>query len=107
MDRVAAHADGIVIVGRIKSHTDFRGEYESGLLKMAVVGLGKQQGAEIFHHGGPEHMAENLLRFGKVVLDKAPILFGCAIIENAYGEIASIELIPRAEIGRASCRERV
>ena len=98
IDKNAAAADGIILVGRIKPHTDFRGPYESGLMKMMVIGLGKQHGAEIFHTQGPAHMAENLPLFGNVILQKAPILFGLAIIENAYDETAEISALLRDEI---------
>ena len=98
LDSHAAGASGIIAVGRVKPHTDFHGQYESGLLKMLVVGLGKQRGAEAFHAGGPQHMAENLQCFGAVILQHAPILFGIAILENAYDETARIEAITRQDI---------
>lgn len=100
IDSHAAKADGIIIAGRIKPHTDFRGPYESGLMKMMAVGLGKQRGAEMFHAQGPAHMAENLLRFGSAVLANAPILFGVAILENAYDETARIEALLKDDIPR-------
>ncbi len=93
IDKNAAEADGIIVVGRIKPHTDFRGPYESGMMKMMVIGLGKQRGAETFHAEGPEHMAKNIQLFGKAILKNAPILFGLAILENAYDETAKIEIM--------------
>lgn len=98
IDRHAAGADGIIVVGRIKPHTDFRGPYESGVMKMIVIGLGKQHGAETFHSGGPRNMAANLPLFGNVILAKAPILFGLAILENAYDETARIAALRKDEI---------
>lgn len=100
IDRNAAEADGIVVVGRIKPHTDFRGPYESGLMKMMVIGLGKQRGAETFHRDGPAKMGTNIPMFGKAILRHAPVLFGIAILENAYDETAKIELLHRDEIER-------
>lgn len=93
IDRNAAEADGIVVVGRIKPHTDFRGPYESGMMKMMVIGLGKQRGAENFHHEGPARMGYNIPMFGKAILKHAPVLFGLAILENAYDETAKIEVL--------------
>jgi hypothetical protein len=98
IDSNAAKSDGIIVVGRIKPHTDFRGPYESGIMKMMVIGLGKQRGAETFHRDGPAHMAENLQLFGKAILRYAPILFGIAILENAYDETAKIEALTKEEI---------
>ena len=51
IDKEAANADGIVVVGRIKPHTAFRGPYQSGLMKMMAIGLGKQYGARVCHEG--------------------------------------------------------
>ena len=93
IDRNAAEADGIVVVGRVKPHTDFRGPYESGMMKMMVIGLGKQRGAENFHHEGPARMGYNIPMFGKAILKHAPVLFGLAILENAYDETAKIEVL--------------
>ena len=98
IDRNAAKADGIILVGRIKPHTDFRGPYESGLMKMMVIGLGKQRGAEVFHQDGPKYMARNIPIFGKAIIDNAHILFGLAILENAYDETAKIEALLGSEI---------
>ncbi|NBK20734.1 MAG: DUF2088 domain-containing protein [Spirochaetia bacterium] len=98
IDKFARDADGIIIVGRIKPHTCFRGPFESGLYKMMVIGLGKQKGAEACHEEGFGRMAHNIQTFGDVVLEKSPILFGLAIVENAFDDTALIEAVPRDEI---------
>jgi hypothetical protein len=100
IDQNAVNADGIIVVGRVKPHTDFRGPYESGLMKMMVIGLGKQRGAENFHGEGPARMGYNIPMFGKAILKYAPILFGLAIIENAYEETAKLEVLHKDEIVR-------
>ncbi len=100
LDRYAAEADGIVVVGRVKPHTAFRGDYESGLMKMMAIGMGKQRGAEICHADGFGKMAERVREFGSAVLANAPILFGVAILENAYDRTARIEAVPREAIAR-------
>lgn len=98
IDKNAFNADGIILVNRIKAHTSFRGEYESGLVKMLAIGLGKRKGADITHYLRFENMAENILLSAKVSLDKLNILFGVATIENAYDEVAQLEIINKEEI---------
>lgn len=98
LDRYAAEADGILVVNRMKAHTGFRGRYESGILKMMVIGLGKQTGAEACHRRGFGHMAEDLEAFGRVVLQKAPILGAIAILENAFDETAQLVGLEPEEI---------
>lgn len=98
IDKNAFNADGIILVNRIKAHTSFRGEYESGLVKMLAIGLGKRKGADITHSLRFEKMAENILLSAKVSLDKLNILFGVATIENAYDEVAQIEIMNKEEI---------
>ncbi|WP_349772460.1 lactate racemase domain-containing protein [Lacrimispora xylanisolvens] len=58
IDKYAAEPDGIVIGCRIKPHTAFRGPYESGIMKMMAIGLGKQYGAQVCHEAGFKHMAK-------------------------------------------------
>ncbi|MDO5111602.1 MAG: lactate racemase domain-containing protein [Clostridia bacterium] len=98
IDRNAAQADGIIVVGRVKAHTDFHGPYESGLMKMMVIGLGKQHGAELFHARGCAQYAKRLPEYGKAILKHAPVLFGVALIENAYDETAMIAALTPEEI---------
>ena len=101
IDRNAAEADGIIVIGRIKAHTDFRGRYESGLMKMMVIGLGKQKGAESFHAAGTKHYAEQLPLYGTTILNNAPVLFGLGIIENAYDQTAKlVALLPQEIIDK-------
>ena len=98
IDRYAAEADGIVLVNRIKPHTAFRGPYESGLMKMMAIGLGKQKGAETCHAAGFENMAENIPRFADAVLKNCNILAGIAILENAYDETREVIALAADEI---------
>lgn len=98
MDRFAHEADGIILVGRIKAHTAFRGTYESGLVKMAAIGLGKREGADSLHCSGFGAMAERMPEYAKVVFEHSHILFGVALIENAYDETCRIEAIPAERI---------
>ena len=84
IDKNAAEADAILLLNRIKIHTSFHGPYESGLMKMMSIGLGKQPGAEIIHAIKPELMHRVVEEHGKIVLQNAPVIGGLAVIENAY-----------------------
>ena len=98
IDKYAAGADGIILVNRIKPHTAFSGPYESGLMKMMTIGMGKQHGAAVCHKAGFRHMAHMIPLFGNVILKNAKILFGLAILENAYGGTAELCAVPREDI---------
>lgn len=98
MDKNAAEADGIILGCRIKPHTAFRGPYESGLMKMMAIGLGKQYGAQACHEAGFKNMAKNVPMFGKVILQNAPVLFGVPTIENAFDETCKIVAVAAEDI---------
>jgi hypothetical protein len=98
VDAFAAQADGIIVVNRIKPHTTFRGTIESGLVKMIVIGVGKQKGAETCHNLGYGRMEQNLLALGHATIASGKILFGVGLIENAYHETSRIEVVPAADI---------
>ncbi|MBC3937725.1 DUF2088 domain-containing protein [Anaerotruncus massiliensis (ex Liu et al. 2021)] len=98
IDRLAAEADWIVPVGRVKPHTDFRGRVESGVMKMLVVGLGKRYGADLCHSAGFSHMAENIWECGRVILQNARVAFGVALVENACHRLRVVEAIPAERI---------
>src|SRR5918992_6312939 len=94
MDCIASQADGVVIVGRIKQHTDFRSDVESGLMKMSAIGLGKHAQALALHAHGVEGIRDYMVEAGKRVFGSGKVLFGVGIVENAYEETAIIEAIP-------------
>lgn len=100
MDALAFAADGVVVINRIKPHTSFRGKVESGLSKMIVIGMGKQKGAETCHGLGYPRMEEHLLALCETTLATGKLLFGVALLENAYHETARIEVVPAAAIPR-------
>jgi hypothetical protein len=98
-DRVAAEADAVVLVNRIKPHTDFHGPIESGLMKMAAVGLGKQKGAHQFHQASARTgHAQALLAVAREVLRLGRIAFGVGIIENQKHQTTKIMALPAAQI---------
>lgn len=86
VDKNAAAMDSIVVVNRVKAHTAFRGEVESGIHKMMVIGLGKQKGADDCHKEGFEVMNTNILDYSDVIFEKLNIAFAVAIIENAFDQ---------------------
>lgn len=93
-DKIAAtESDAIIVINRIKPHTAFRGAIESGMFKMISIGLGKQKGAEACHQLGFKYMAENVPAMARVMIEKLPIRFGVAIVENAYDQICRIEVL--------------
>jgi hypothetical protein len=94
MDRIAHEADGVVIVGRIKQHTDFRSDVESGLLKMSSIGLGKHAEALALHAHGVKGIRDYMVEAAKKVFGSGKVLFGVGIVENADEETAMIEAIP-------------
>lgn len=98
IDKNAFNADGIILINRVKPHTSFRGKYESGLVKMLAIGLGKRKGADTTHSLRFEKMAENIEESAKVSINKLNILFGLATIENAYDEVAEVHILNKEEI---------
>ncbi len=82
-DRNAYSADGIVLINRIKPHTEFNAKYESGILKMLVIGLGKREGASQVHKLGTRGLKEVLPEVGKFLLKNTKFALGVAIVENA------------------------
>jgi len=98
VDKNALKADGIIVVGRVKPHTDFKDRIESGLMKMMVIGLGKQKGAEMIHRHQAEGYHKLLPEAAKLIMKKTPIILGLAIVENAYHEIAIVKALRPEEI---------
>ncbi|MBW8383712.1 MAG: nickel-dependent lactate racemase [Youngiibacter sp.] len=97
-DKYAFESDGIIVFNKIKPHTDFRGEHESGLAKMCAIGLAKHVGASYFHMMGFPTFAERIPKVARMFLDKAPIAFGLGVVQNAYDEISILEVIPNDQI---------
>ena len=92
-DKNALGADGIVLLNRVKPHTDFHAAHESGILKMLVIGLGKRLGAEQIHRLGLRGMKEVLPAVGKHLVEHTKFALGVAILENAEDEPADIVAI--------------
>ena len=97
-DKNAYGADAVILLNRIKPHTDFRGPYESGLAKQIVIGLGKQNGAEACHAQLVEAMPVNIRDAASLAISKTNILFGIGIVENAYDQTMTICALPNAAL---------
>lgn len=98
VDKYAYEADGIILCGRVKAHTAFRGPYESGVCKMAVIGMGKQKGAEAVHRDGFYELGKMLPIIAKKIFDNTKVLAGLALGENAFDQTCLIESMLVEEI---------
>lgn len=98
MDQNAYEAEGLIVVNRIKAHTAFKDEIESGLLKMMAIGLGKQKGAEIIHRLGSEGFHRYLMDAARLILEKTPILLGIALVEDGHKNLVEIKALEPHEI---------
>ncbi len=95
LDKNAFDADGVMLIGRVKWHTDFAGEIESGLFKMMAIGLGKFAGAQRYHTYAYKLGLHHVIRsVGRQVLSSGKILGGLAILEDAYHQTAHLEAVP-------------
>lgn len=91
LDKLASEADHIVLINRIKKHTEFEHEFESGLLKMMAIGLGKQEGAATYHEAMLTYGYPGvILAVARKVMQDANLLFGVGTVENGYGQTARI-----------------
>jgi hypothetical protein len=91
-DKYAFEADHVAVVGRIKPHTDFVGEIESGLHKMMLIGLGKHKGAALYHQAIVHYSFDRIIRsVGQQVIEKCGVLMGLGIVENQYDKTALLK----------------
>ena len=97
-DKYAAESDGIVVLNKVKPHTDVRGKHESGIAKMMAIGMGKHVGASQFHMKGFASFPTRIPQVCDVFLANLPIAFGCGIVQNAYDEISYIEFMEKEHI---------
>jgi Lactate racemase N-terminal domain len=97
-DENAFDADGIILLNRIKPHTSFTGRYESGLLKMLAIGLGKRQGAAQVHKLGLPGLKTLLPEVGAFLLSRTPVALGLGILENAFEQTAAIVAVEPEEL---------
>ncbi len=98
MDRNAYESDGVILINRIKIHTDYHGIYESGLVKMCVIGLGKHSQALEIHRYGVYGLKELIPPTAKRIIATGKILAGIGIVENAYDETMLLRVLKAEEI---------
>ena len=99
IDKLAHEADHIVLINRIKKHTDFYGDIESGLMKLMGIGLGKLAGATLYHQAMFSYGYLPILRaVGRKVLETGRVLFGVGIVENGLGQTAEIGIMNAADL---------
>ncbi|UCH21490.1 MAG: DUF2088 domain-containing protein [Deltaproteobacteria bacterium] len=99
MDKNASQADHIIVVNRVKPHTDFKAEIESGLVKIMAIGLGKQKAADHYHNVFMRlgHY-QVLTSVAREIIKQCPIAFGLALVENQKDETEIIQAIPATKI---------
>src|SRR5688500_9786951 len=98
-DRNAYEADHVMVVGRVKPHTGFVGDIESGLMKMMLIGLGKHEGAKIYHRAITDYSFPQIVRsVAGQVLNQCRIVAGLGIVENGYDETALIRAVRPEEL---------
>lgn len=100
-DVIAAKADGVLLVNRIKPHTDFHGPVESGLAKIAAIGLGNHRGAATLHAGGIPLLGSAIGEAARMVIAHGKIIGGLAVLENARDETAFVSLVMPSDIAGA------
>lgn len=93
-DKRALSTDLLIPINRIKPHTSFRGQVESGLTKMLVIGFGKHKGATALHKEGFKHLSTRLKDAVQIIEHQTPFGFGLGIVENAYHRVALVEAVP-------------
>lgn len=98
LDKYADEADGIIVVNRIKAHTGFKGKYESGLMKMMTIGLGKQKGAYIAHSAGNDSMPERICYIGSEMVKRRNVILGVGLMENAFDKTYKVAFVPGERI---------
>jgi hypothetical protein len=101
-DAIAAKADGVLLVNRVKPHTDFHGPVESGLAKIAAIGLGNHRGAAALHAGGIPLLGGAIAAAARIVVAHGKVLGGLAILENAHERTASVQLVVADGIAEAA-----
>ncbi|HOW70696.1 MAG TPA: DUF362 domain-containing protein [Phycisphaerae bacterium] len=98
LDAQAAAADGTILINRVKPHTSFHGRYESGIMKMLAIGLGKRPQALVIHQLGAQGLRDTMPRIARQILKHGNILLGLAVVENACNETMRIKAIPARDI---------
>jgi hypothetical protein len=95
VDKIAAEADWVAVINRIKPHTEFSGDIESGLMKMMAIGFGNHRGALNTHQYAVKYSYRIAIpEIGTAILNQLPVLFGLGLLENAYDQTANVVAVP-------------
>ena len=97
-DKFANAADGVVLINRVKPHTNFRAPIESGVVKMMTIGMGKLNGATTLHTQGMDRFDKLLPAAARLIMSKTNFLLGLGMVENAHDETALLEVMPAEEL---------
>ncbi|MFO8048718.1 MAG: lactate racemase domain-containing protein [Desulfosudaceae bacterium] len=98
VSRSARSADHIFVINRVKPHTKFTADRESGLAKMLAVGLGKADGAAEIHRFAVRHSFEVISEAAAKIMAVCPVLGGLAILEDGHGQPARIETVAAGDL---------
>ena len=93
-DKYAYEADGIILFNKVKPHTHFKYDHESGLLKMICIGVGKHIGCSTFHSAGYDNFGPNLERVSKAFLEHVNVVFSVGLTQSPSDKINHLEVIP-------------
>ncbi|HKP95572.1 MAG TPA: DUF2088 domain-containing protein [Fibrobacteria bacterium] len=97
-DALAAAADGVMLVNRVKMHTSFHGPLESGLHKMLAIGMGKERAATLLHSRGPDGLRDDMPQVARVLLAKVPFLAGFGVVEDGTHRPVALKGLSAAEL---------
>lgn len=98
-DARAAAADGVMLVNRVKMHTSFHGELESGIHKMLAIGMGKERAASLLHSKGPDGLRDLMPEVARVLLSRTKFLAGFGVVEDGYHRPVMLRGLSAAEAG--------
>ena len=87
-------ADLVIPINRVKLHTDFVDTIQSGMCKMLVIGLGHHKGCTAIHKADFSYFGDTLREATRLILSRAKVGFGVAIMENAYDQTLLVEAVP-------------
>jgi len=97
-DKATYESDAVIAINRVKLHTSVSGEIESGVLKLLAIGFGKQRGAATLHRYDFENLSQMIVEAARVIIEKAPVALGIALLEDGYGQLCEIKAMDPEDI---------
>ena len=98
MDKNAFEADAVFVVNRVKAHTDYHGENESGIAKMLSIGLGKHEQALVTHEYLVSGLRILIPRIARAITATGKIMGALAIVEDGYDQTSILRAVMPEEI---------